>query len=68
MEAILFAATADAEASRQFYVELLGMTEVDRPAFDFQGAWFQIDRAYSRSRRSPFSDRRFWLPRYSRIV
>jgi len=29
------------EASRQFYVGLLGMTEVVRPAFDFQGAWFQ---------------------------
>lgn len=29
------------EASRQFYVELLGMTEVPRPAFDFEGAWFQ---------------------------
>ena len=29
------------DASRQFYVELLGMTEVARPAFDFNGAWFQ---------------------------
>jgi len=27
--------------SRRFYVDLLGMTEVDRPAFDFTGAWFQ---------------------------
>ena len=32
---------ADVEASRQFYVELLGMSEVARPNFDFQGAWFQ---------------------------
>ncbi|MEZ6131348.1 MAG: VOC family protein [Planctomycetaceae bacterium] len=29
------------EASRRFYVDLLGMDEVARPAFDFAGAWFQ---------------------------
>lgn len=32
---------ASVEASRKFYVGLLGMSEVDRPAFDFKGAWFQ---------------------------
>jgi catechol 2,3-dioxygenase-like lactoylglutathione lyase family enzyme len=31
----------DLHASRQFYVGLLGMTEVPRPAFNFEGAWFQ---------------------------
>ena len=31
----------DVEASRQFYVGLLGMIEVPRPAFSFGGAWFQ---------------------------
>ncbi len=31
----------DVEASRQFYVGLLGMNEVPRPAFSFDGAWFQ---------------------------
>ena len=31
----------DVEASRGFYVGLLGMTEVPRPAFSFDGAWFQ---------------------------
>lgn len=31
----------DVEASRNFYVGLLGMDEVDRPAFSFAGAWFQ---------------------------
>ena len=30
------------DASRKFYVELLGMSEVSRPEFDFPGAWFQI--------------------------
>jgi catechol 2,3-dioxygenase-like lactoylglutathione lyase family enzyme len=32
---------SDVEASRKFYVGLLGMSEVARPAFDFPGAWFQ---------------------------
>jgi catechol 2,3-dioxygenase-like lactoylglutathione lyase family enzyme len=27
--------------SRRFYVDLLGMKEVRRPAFDFAGAWFR---------------------------
>ncbi len=31
----------DVEASRRFYVGLLGMKEVPRPAFPFDGAWFQ---------------------------
>ncbi len=31
----------DLDASRAFYVELLGMDEVERPAFSFPGAWFQ---------------------------
>lgn len=31
----------DLERSRQFYVEVLGMTEVPRPGFSFRGSWFQ---------------------------
>ncbi|HZT83225.1 MAG TPA: DUF1805 domain-containing protein [Gemmataceae bacterium] len=31
----------DLERSRQFYVEVLGMREVPRPAFSFAGLWFQ---------------------------
>lgn len=31
----------DVEASRRFYVGVLGMREVARPAFSFGGAWFQ---------------------------
>jgi catechol 2,3-dioxygenase-like lactoylglutathione lyase family enzyme len=31
----------DVDASRKFYVGLLGMTEVARPAFSFDGAWFR---------------------------
>lgn len=32
---------ADLEATRRFYVDFLGMTEVSRPAFKFPGLWFQ---------------------------
>jgi catechol 2,3-dioxygenase-like lactoylglutathione lyase family enzyme/uncharacterized protein YunC (DUF1805 family) len=31
----------DLAASRRFYVDLLGMREVPRPAFSFDGLWFQ---------------------------
>ena len=33
---------ADLEATRRFYVDFLGMTQVPRPAFKFPGLWFQI--------------------------
>lgn len=33
----------DLERSRRFYVNVLGMEEVDRPAFSFPGAWFEAD-------------------------
>ena len=32
----------DLEATRRFYVDILGMLESPRPDFDFPGAWFQI--------------------------
>lgn len=32
----------DLDVSKQFYVDLLGMEEVDRPGFRFAGSWFQI--------------------------
>ena len=32
----------DLERSRKFYVDLLGMEQVDRPGFDFAGRWFQL--------------------------
>jgi catechol 2,3-dioxygenase-like lactoylglutathione lyase family enzyme len=31
----------DLAATRRFYVDVLGMQEVPRPGFDFQGQWFQ---------------------------
>ena len=35
---------ADIDASRNFYVGLLGMDEVPRPDFSFPGAWFQTGK------------------------
>ena len=34
--------TRDLTASEQFYIEVLGMEKVDRPDFDFPGAWLQM--------------------------
>jgi catechol 2,3-dioxygenase-like lactoylglutathione lyase family enzyme len=33
---------ADLEATRRFYVDVIGMQEVPRPAFRFPGKWFQL--------------------------
>lgn len=33
----------DLEKSRAFYGEFLGLKELQRPTFDFPGAWFQLD-------------------------
>jgi catechol 2,3-dioxygenase-like lactoylglutathione lyase family enzyme len=33
---------SDLDATREFYVNMLGMTESPRPDFDFPGAWFQV--------------------------
>ena len=32
----------DLEASKRFYREILGLREIERPPFDFPGAWFQL--------------------------
>lgn len=30
------------EESKKFYTEILGLKEVERPSFNFEGAWYQI--------------------------
>jgi glyoxylase I family protein len=32
----------DVERSKRFYREILGLREIERPPFDFPGAWFQL--------------------------
>jgi catechol 2,3-dioxygenase-like lactoylglutathione lyase family enzyme len=34
----------DLEKSKQFYNGMLGLQEIERPAFDFAGAWFAVGR------------------------
>lgn len=35
--------TMDLDASREFYIDLLGMEEGDRPDFPFPGAWLYLE-------------------------
>jgi len=35
-------AVTDLERSRAFYRDVLGLREIERPAFGFAGAWFQV--------------------------
>lgn len=35
-------AVKDVAASRRFFGEVLGIQEIERPAFDFAGAWYGI--------------------------
>lgn len=35
----------DVERSRRFYREVLGLAEIERPPFDFPGAWFAVGAA-----------------------
>jgi len=34
----------DLNASRRFYRDILGLSEITRPAFDFDGAWFALGK------------------------
>lgn len=34
--------SSDLQATREFYVDMLGMAESPRPDFDFPGLWFQL--------------------------
>jgi catechol 2,3-dioxygenase-like lactoylglutathione lyase family enzyme len=34
--------TRDLEASRRFYLDVLGCREISRPAFNFRGAWLYV--------------------------
>lgn len=38
-------AVRDLEKARAFYRDILGLAEMERPPFDFAGAWFSIGEA-----------------------
>ena len=55
---------ADLEATRQFYVDVLGMTQMPRPAFNFPGLWFQLGKVQIHAtRESAESGKAGWADR-----
>ena len=55
---------ADLEATRRFYVDFLGMSQVPRPAFKFPGMWFQIgNMQIHATQESPESGKAGWAGR-----
>ncbi len=48
---------SDLEASRDFYGRILGLKEIPRPDFDFQGAWYQVGnlQLHLSLRRGPYT-------------
>jgi catechol 2,3-dioxygenase-like lactoylglutathione lyase family enzyme len=60
---------ADLEATRRFYVNFLGMTEVPRPAFRFPGMWFQMgDVQIHATQESPEAGRAGWSGQGGTVV
>jgi catechol 2,3-dioxygenase-like lactoylglutathione lyase family enzyme len=60
---------ADLEATRRFYVDFLGMTEVTRPAFKFPGLWFQLGNVQIHAtQQSPEAGKAGWADQGGNIV
>jgi catechol 2,3-dioxygenase-like lactoylglutathione lyase family enzyme len=60
---------ADLAATRRFYVDVLGMTEVPRPAFKFPGLWFQLGNVQIHAtQESPEAGRAGWADQGGKVV
>lgn len=60
---------ADLEATRRFYVDLIGMSQVLRPAFKFPGLWFQLgNMQIHATQQSPESGKAGWADQGGKIV
>lgn len=60
---------ADLDATRRFYVGVLGMNEVPRPAFKFPGLWFQGGNVQIHAtQESPEAGRAGWGERGNSVV
>jgi catechol 2,3-dioxygenase-like lactoylglutathione lyase family enzyme len=60
---------ADLEATRRFYVDLIGMTQVPRPAFKFPGMWFQLGNMQIHATgQSPEAGKAGWADQGNTIV
>lgn len=59
----------DLEATRRFYVDLLGMREVPRPAFSFPGRWFQLGQVQIHAtQESPESGQAGWAGQGVQVI
>lgn len=60
---------ADLEATRRFYVDVLGMIGVPRPAFRFPGLWFQVGNVQIHAtQESPESGKAGWPDQGRNVV
>jgi catechol 2,3-dioxygenase-like lactoylglutathione lyase family enzyme len=60
---------ADLAATRRFYVDVLGMTDVPRPAFKFPGLWFQLGNVQIHAtQESPEAGRAGWADQGGKVV
>jgi catechol 2,3-dioxygenase-like lactoylglutathione lyase family enzyme len=60
---------ADLAATRRFYVDVLGMIEVPRPAFKFPGLWFQLGNVQIHAtQESPEAGRAGWADQGGKVV
>src|SRR5689334_2828452 len=60
---------ADLEATRRFYVDFIGMNEVQRPAFKFPGLWFQLGHVQIHAtQQSPEAGRAGWANQGGTVV
>src|SRR5947207_9469046 len=60
---------ADLAATRRFYVDFLGMTQVPRPAFKFPGLWFQLGNVQIHAtQESPEAGKAGWADQSGKIV
>ncbi len=60
---------ADLAATRRFYVDFLGLTEVERPAFKFPGLWFQLRNAQIHAtQQTPEAGKAGWAEQGAKVV
>jgi lactoylglutathione lyase len=60
---------ADLAATRRFYVDFLGMREVERPAFKFPGLWFQLGNVQIHAtEQSPEAGKAGWADQGASVV
>jgi catechol 2,3-dioxygenase-like lactoylglutathione lyase family enzyme len=60
---------SDLDATRQFYINTLGLQEIPRPAFGFAGAWFTIGSVQIHATvNSPLAGKAGWGDRHVKRI